>query len=68
MLSGITNILFTYTHGGDFIVELILPILESAIAELSDQLNFVMKNLLRIYGNIQMLLSICLQRPPIIFL
>lgn len=44
MLSGITNILFTYTHGGDFYSRVdTANTYESAIAELSDQLNFVMK-------------------------
>lgn len=44
MLSGITNILFTYTHGGDFYSRVdTANTYESAVAELSKQLNFVME-------------------------
>lgn len=43
MLSGITNTLFTYTHGGDFYSRVdTANVYESTIAELSDQLNFIM--------------------------
>ena len=46
MLSGITNILFTYTHKGNLYTRVdTANTYESAINELNDELNFVMENL-----------------------